>query len=358
MTTSQLEILSLYAAQAEMDKKLCAEQLEVLYKENSFKALIPSVYGGLELSLPEVVMLEEKIAKADGSTGWVMTLCAGAGWFGGFMEPSFAKQIFEGEKVCLAGSGAPTGTAEITGDGFVVNGRWQYASGASDATAFTANCIIIENSIPVYNPDGTKKILAFAFLKREVTLLLEWSSIGMIATASYTYQVKKLFVPNERSFRIDGTAAVIQTALYRYPFLQLAEVTLAANILGMGLHFIEKANKVLVQKKEGGELSDANAEIFRIVIAEVTGQINDSRDKMYHALGQSWSQCEAKGAIEKSVLNDVSKTAREVAQQAVRGVDRIYPYCGLRSANPNTEINRVWRDLHTASQHSLLVFER
>ena len=140
--------------------------------------------------------------------------------------------------------------------------------------------------------------------------------------------------------------------------MQLAEVTLAANILGLGLHFIEKANKVLVQKVEGKELSDANAEIFRTVIEEVTSQINDSRDKMYLALDRSWMQCETKGAVEKNVLADVSKTAREVAKQSVQGVDRIYPYCGLRSANPDTEINRVWRDLHTASQHSLLVFER
>ena len=27
--------------------------------------------------------------------GWVLTLCAGAGWFAGFLEPDFAREIIQ-----------------------------------------------------------------------------------------------------------------------------------------------------------------------------------------------------------------------------------------------------------------------
>jgi hypothetical protein len=35
-------------------------------------------------------------------------------------------------------------------------------------------------------------------------------------------------------------------------------------------------------------------------------------------------------------------------------VDTLYPYCGLVAASADSDINRVWRDFHTASQHALL----
>ena len=38
---------------------------------------------------------------------------------------------------------------------------------------------------------------------------------------------------------------------------------------------------------------------------------------------------------------------------ARRSISDIYPYCGLRAAQEDAEINRVWRDFHTASQHAL-----
>jgi hypothetical protein len=35
-------------------------------------------------------------------------------------------------------------------------------------------------------------------------------------------------------------------------------------------------------------------------------------------------------------------------------VDAVYPLCGLHAADARSDINRVWRDLHTASQHAML----
>jgi hypothetical protein len=52
----------------------------------------------------------------------------------------------------------------------------------------------------------------------------------------------------------------------------------------------------------------------------------------------------------------VSEASLALAKQAQHIVNVLYPYCGLRAASPDTEINRVWRDLHTASQHALLTF--
>jgi hypothetical protein len=98
-------------------------QLQLVYEQQWFNLLAPAVYGGLQTPLPELIKLEEALSWADGSLGWVVTLCCGAGWFGGFIDPTIAQQIYSDPKACLAGSGAPTGTATITGDGYII--KWQ-----------------------------------------------------------------------------------------------------------------------------------------------------------------------------------------------------------------------------------------
>jgi len=104
------------AAAAEKQGKLTKKQLNLAYEQDWLNMLTPSAYGGKQLSLPDAIQLQEALACADGSLGWMATLCSGAGWLSGFMEPGFAKSLLEGEKVYLAGSGSITGTAEKTGN--------------------------------------------------------------------------------------------------------------------------------------------------------------------------------------------------------------------------------------------------
>src|SRR5690606_14262993 len=112
-------------------------------------------------TLPQAVRLEEALAWADGSLGWTLTLCAGANWFAGFLDSGLAKEIFADKKVCLAGSGAATGTAEVIPEGYLLHGKWRYATGAPHATMITANCVITEDGKPLLNIDGSPVIKAF-----------------------------------------------------------------------------------------------------------------------------------------------------------------------------------------------------
>ena len=73
---------------------------------------VPKAYGGLGLSLPEILRIEEGLSWADGSTAWVVTLCSGAAWFIGFLNIDLGKNISENDQGCFAGSGAVTGVAD------------------------------------------------------------------------------------------------------------------------------------------------------------------------------------------------------------------------------------------------------
>ncbi|HXS37122.1 MAG TPA: hypothetical protein VN721_10510 [Flavipsychrobacter sp.] len=355
LQTDWIEKIRKNALQAEKNKRLSNEQLELIYQQQWFKLLVPEQYGGLEISLPDVVKLEEAISWMDGSTGWVVTLCAGAGWFGGFLSPSFAGEIFAGEHMCLAGSGAATGIAEIVDDGYKITGKWLHASGAPLATVFTANCVVTQNGKPVKDETGQSVIRSFAFLKDEVTIIHTWNSMGMKATASHAFEVKDLFVPKERCFKIAEEEIQINDPLYRYPFLQLAEATLAANISGMAIHFLDLCEALFKEKRNSKGCPLIEIPIVHDTLSIAFEKLQLARDEMHKAVAISWEECVAQ-KTDAYQLQQVSNTTHYLAQTARECVDDLYPYCGLTAADENHEINRVWRDIHTASQHSLMVF--
>jgi alkylation response protein AidB-like acyl-CoA dehydrogenase len=348
-----VKIIREAAPLAERAGMLQPNQLQLIYEQGWFKFLVPDVYSGLQLALPDMVRLEESLAWANGSLGWVVTLCSGAGWFGGFLSPKIAAEIFNDPHLCLAGSGASTGTATITDGGYIINGRWKYASGVHHATHLTANCVIKNGNETVLDEEGNPLILPFIFDSKDVTLLSAWKFIGMMGTGSDSYEVRNLFVANERCFKIDPNHTVIDAPLYKYPFLQLAETTLAANISGLAVHFTDLCTPIFADKTKGDKLSETQKAIMTESLADLTDKLNAARNEFYKAVDASWQSCPA-GNI--SSINEVSRTSRNLAKTARECVDKLYPYCGLQAANPDAEINQVWRDLHTASQHSLLTF--
>lgn len=338
--------------QAEQQRQLSDAQLELCFKEKWFKALVPKCYGGLEWSVPEIVGFEESIGWADGSTGWVFTLCSGAGWFGGFLEENFAKKIFSQEKSCLAGSGAATGIAEIQNDGtYLVNGKWAFASGAQHASVFTANCQLFENGKPILENEKPK-ILSFCFLKEEVTIMDTWTEIGLVASAGHSFEVKKLAVSAERTFYLEDSGRKIDAPLYQFPFIQLAAATLGANFSGMCIHFMELFSELIKTKKgRNGEIIGEKEAVLNLY-KENTQKLNAARNDLFASVEQVWQYLSLKKELPENT-NNIFIAAQALAQTCRDIVNSLYPFCGLSVLRADTPISQVWRDFQTGSQHAL-----
>jgi alkylation response protein AidB-like acyl-CoA dehydrogenase len=347
------EVIRRLAAEAEKLDNLHPDQIDLIYKHKWFKMFIPKEYGGLGWSLPEVLRVEESLSWADGSTGWVVTLCSGAGWFSGFLDASSRKEILLNDRVCFAGSGAATGIANRTSAGYFVTGQWKYASGSLCATVFTANCIIQDAGTTELNPDGSPVVGAFLFHKDEVLLHRQWKSIGMIATGSHSFEVKELAVPANRRLTIDGKHAILHDPVYQYPFLQMAEATLAVNLSGMAMNFVDLCDPFFSKKMEERKQPKSKRADLRELLANARAALNRYRHDFYTVVTRSWVLCERGETLPRGVLNQVTKTSHALAHGALRVVDELYPYCGLSATDPRTELNRVWRNIHTASQHAL-----
>ncbi|MDN3585845.1 acyl-CoA dehydrogenase [Pedobacter aquatilis] len=345
-----------FAAPSEKMGELHPEILELAYQQDWFKLFVPKVYGGAGKKLPEILRLEEQLAQADGSLGWTITLCAGAAWFAGFLNPELAMEIFSVREVCFAGSGAVGGYAIKTADGYVVNGHWKYASGALHATIFTANCFLKnEDDSDVLDDEGNPKVMSFILKKDEVKILSGWSYFGLVATGSHAFEVENLKVPANRTFKINNDIK-FEDEGFDYPFLQLAETTLVVNTLGMTNHFIELVEGEFLSRSGLKRYSEEQVLYFKSDLNTCKYEISKLRNNFYIAFDESWLQLETNGNITIEKLKEVSHASRTLAHTCWRVTGKLFPYAGLEAAKKETEINRVWRDIHTASQHALLTF--
>ena len=167
-----------------------------------------------------------------------------------FFKQETAANFFNTEKVCFAGSGRPSGIAKMINDNeFEISGSWQYATGAAHATAFTANCHIEKDGNILLQEDGAAMVATFIFLRSEVVVNEDWKGMGMVATSSNSFKVSGLRVNKNRRFEIDKSKTVLRDKIYQYPFLPFAESTLAVNISGMAIHFMDLFEETIKARK-------------------------------------------------------------------------------------------------------------
>jgi len=344
------------AQKAEQLGQLPEEWLQEIYHQKWFKLFVPQEFGGLEASFPEALLVEEKLASLDGSLGWTVTLCSGAGWFVGFMEESLRNEVFPHDTLCLAGSGFVGGRANRVGDRYVISGSWTYASGALHATHFTANCEILEGGKPVLDAAGNPIIKAFILDEKDVEILDGWNYMGMVATGSHAFRTQNLSVNSNRCFEVKPDQTQLENPVYKIPFLQFAEATLAVNILGISAHMTDLIEKSFWKRHEYRKYDEVHLQYFKKLHQEKREKLEKLRTKFYSTIEVAWKELVENGQISPKSLRKISKISRKLTQKCREINGLLYPFAGLEAAKTHTELNRVWRDFNTVSQHALLIF--
>ncbi len=336
-----VEALRNLSARAEACGELTHEQLAMIHDHRWFKLFVPKSLGGLALSLPDGVRLEEALARIDGSLGWTVTLCGGANLFVGYIDRSIASSIFADPAVCLGGSGQATGRAVVENGGYRVSGKWRYATGAPHLTHFTANCVIERRGEAVTDQDGNPLVKSFFFRRADVRIVNDWNTFGLKATASHSFEVDRLWVDARHTFSIAPEHATWEDPIYLYPFLPFAEATLAVNTLGMARHFLDCA-------------AESHIPGLPESVAASGWELSKIRERFYDILDASWQELLDTGNPSPERLQAVSECSRALVKTSREQVVALYPRVGLIAADASSEINRVWRDIFTASQHSLI----
>jgi hypothetical protein len=204
------------------------------------------------------------------------------------------------------------------------------------------------------NDDGLPCHKSFCFMPEEVVFEEDWHTFGLIATASHSFKVENLFVNENRSFVINGdlriTDHAIDHIIYQYPYTSFAALTLGANHLGMQEHFLELAGAGF------DAITETAHKNFRFQMLENAVRETENRKILFfYYAAASWEELKEHGIISENLRKKIFLLCKEIAKKGREMAMDIYPYLGISASNAETEINRLLRDLLTASQHSFLL---
>lgn len=356
MLNEQLEkTIKEYQHAAIKAKQLTPALLELIYEQQWFTIWVPKKLGGLEMDLKEGCELLEDLAYADGGFAWTVTLCSGATMFAGFIEPSLAKEIFPRRNVCFGGSGQVSGKAERLGEYYLVSGEWRYATGTPHLTHFTANCYLYENGNPILNDDGSQEFRSFFIDRDDVLIHYDWDTFGLECTASHSFSVHKILLSENRSFILDPNYKKVHNSLFAYPFKPFAEVTLLVNYMGMFRRFMDLVQKYFFEKSKIPSWAESNSKGFFKLHDEIEQGFACKRTRIYELIGLSYGQLEKDNAIENELIyQEIGLLSRAIVKQIKLDVVALFPLCGIAAAQKDSELNILFRNLFTATQHSLL----
>ncbi|HCX25169.1 MAG: acyl-CoA dehydrogenase [Flammeovirgaceae bacterium] len=310
------------------------EVLNWIAKENLWNIWVPKQFGGLELSFKDGLMKLQSLARLDGSLGWTVTLCSGANFFIGNLQPDVAQDIFKSPAI-LGGSGGMFGIATIEGDSYRLNGTWRYATGAPYLTHFTLNARIIENGEEQFNEDGTPKFLSFVIPADQVMVIEDWNTMGLKASATHSFEVNDVIADKRYSFVYNEFHQ--PQDIFKIHFSVFADLTLWVNYVGMAEHYLEEAMKVA---------NEEQFEHLKEVISHANEKINERAEEVI-------SLIEATGQFNEELISGVHHDAAISVKQLSAAIIGLHPLLGVKASREDHILNQIFRDYFTGTQHHI-----
>jgi alkylation response protein AidB-like acyl-CoA dehydrogenase len=153
----------------ERQRRVPPALLSAMHEARLFKMLVPREIGGLECDPIISMRVVEETAIADGAAAWVLMLGSTYGLWAAFLAEDVAQEIFGAVDAVVAGALRPSGRATAVKGGFVVNGRWGFASGIDNAAWWNGGCVVYDAATPRRSDTGAVETRLVFFLQRKAS---------------------------------------------------------------------------------------------------------------------------------------------------------------------------------------------
>lgn len=322
-----------------------------------FRALQPRSLGGFEVAPVEFIEMIEELARADGSTGWVAAIGAGAPAFTAWLEPAVATELFGSDADFLAATVfAPTGRAVPDGGGrFAVDGRWPFASGCRHAEWMLAGMFVFEGvdgqaprTIPGQGPDWR---LSF-FPRANAEIVDNWDVLGLRATGSNDIVARGLHVAEEHTISPFFQAARHDGPVWRLAFFTLVGVALVGVPLGIARRALDEFSDLAVTKTRAGTFEPlARDPAVQVEFARAEAGLRSARAYVLDEAGALWDAACAGDPPSLEQRAGFQVAAQQAMRAARQAVDTTFDLTGAGAVHASHPLQRCFRDLHTAGQH-------
>ena len=343
------------AAEIEQLRRLPQDLVDRLAATGVFKLWVPRAYGGAQAHVHDLLDAIEAVAFQDGSTAWCVMIGGTTGLTAGFLPPEHARAVYERPDAVTGGYGMPGGAGVPVDGGIRVNGRWSWGSGTDHCTAIGGGVRIVDAAgAPAVLPDGTRTPFVFFDLD-DVELLDTWHVAGLKGTASTDYTVTDAFVPHGRWVDfVSGQEPVVDSPLYRFSFLGALGIGVASVMVGLGRRAIAELVNLGDKVPTGSSRGLAERPAVQAQIAEADAAVRSSRAFLREVVDECWDAAANDGRMTDEHKRLLRLAATNMAERCARAVDLCYHAGGGTSIYETSPLQRVFRDMHVATQHGMI----
>jgi indole-3-acetate monooxygenase len=349
-------LLERAAPRMERARELAPEVVAALHEAGLYRLLLPRSLGGAEITPADFVQVIEAIAKADASTAWCLAQAGGCAISAAYLPPAVAREIFGPANGVLAwGPPNRDGRAQAVEGGYLLNGRWQFASGSRHAGWLGAHAAIVDrDGKPAATGSAPLSEPTFLFPRTSATIHDTWQVVGLKATGSDTYSAKDLFVPSTHVFvRDDPKTRSESGPLYRFSTYQIYGAGFAGVALGIA-RATQDAFIALAREKTAFLAAMAmrdNAAIQgQVATSEVV--LRSARLLLLDNLRAAYDDAAQRGEIDFDRRLAMRLGATHATHQAKDVVDACYQAAGATAIFEENPFERRFRDVHTVAQQS------
>lgn len=331
-----------------------AENVEQLKQVGFFRALQPKAYGGLELDLADYAECIVALAQGCPSTAWACGLLANHSHAIALFSTQAQQEIWgEDADALVSSSVAPLGKWEEAEGGILLSGKFGWSSGC-DYAQWAVLGFMGKNNVGQPGP-------CFAVVPRsEYEILDDWDSMALRGTGSKSMVLDKVFVPEHRieslfalNYGLSKGFKSHSAHIYLTPFSPVFSIGFAAVALGAAQRFasvFKEKTQSRIRAYTGAKAVESVPTLVRL--AESVNQISAAQA----LLRKDWADMAIstkKGSLPlpENVLDWRVNQAYAI-KILIESVDRLFAACGGSSWAADSELQRLFRDIHITGCHA------
>lgn len=353
-------LLRARAAETERERRIPDDVLKAIDAAQLFRLRTPKRFGGCEGDLRTYMDVVTELGRGCGSTSWIGFISIATVWIAALFPDEAQREVFTGNPdVRFMGALGMTASARAADGGYVVDGKWAYAS-----NCLHAHWAVL--SAPLPHEGGVVPSIMLAPM-RDLAIEDTWQVVGMRGTGSHTVVAKEMFVPAHRTLPTEvlvkgmSPRSNTEELVYRESFAPTAIIAVAAPVLGLAraaldltLERISKGNKSIAYSIYDDVRS---APSMQLELAEAATLIETA---VLHVRRWCDDITDAARAGEELPFKRRAQMRMDLGYAMRRCREAVGLLLNVQGASAFAESNpiqRVWRDLEMASRHGLLAPE-
>lgn len=336
----------------EKTRRIPEPLLTALHDNRLPRLFLPRSLGGDQVDPVTYFRTIELISRHDASVGWNLFVGNSTCLQAPFLPPETGRAIWGNPRALIAWGPPNQCRVSAAPGGYRATGRWDFASGCRQASWMGCHATVVEADGSLrLNRFGKPTVRTLLFPLEQATLLDTWDTIGLRGTASDSYEIKNIFVPEAfSSTREDPTLRQEPGPLYSFPMQGLYAIGVAGCAIGTARAMLEELKTIATKKTPRGLSRLADMASLQGGVGRAEARLGSASAYICETLAEIYDRAPEWEIIDVNDRGRVRLISANAIQASIEVADFVYKEAGVDSIFKGSGIERRFRDIHTLSQ--------